>query len=945
MLDVRNDMSLRRHFLDWNRPALASAADYLRQTYAADGALSLDDVVVALPGSRAARRLLEMLVQLADEHSLAFSPPRIVTVGSLPELLYDSPRRTAGPLASQLAWVAALGEVEPAQLQRVVPELPPADDPPRWLALANLFGQLHAELAGHSLRFIDVAECGRETHDFAERDRWLAMSAVQEAYLRRLRQAGLADQQAARLEALNRGLCRTDKDIVLIGVADPSRALHRMLEQVKDRLTVLVHAAASLSDRFDELGVLTAAAWQDAPIELDDEQIVVVEGPAEQAEAAIRALLGYQGRYSAEDITIGVPDARIAPYLEQRLEQFGLPSRYADGLPVARSGPFRLLAAVADYLEGVRFANLASLVRHPDLEAWLTAELDRAAENNPLAANWLSELDRHYSDHLQAKVTGRWLGSRRAAAGVERIQQAVDRLIAGFAGKQSLAVWAEKCAALLVEVYGAEKLDRSHAAGRITFEACGRLREVLIEAVSLPAKLSADWRAADAIRLFLRQAEADVIPPLPQQAAIELLGWLELPLDDAPALIVTGFNEGLTPSHVNSDLFLPGALRRRLGLNDNDRRYARDAYALTVLAASRERLTLIAGRRTAESDPLTPSRLLFACDRATIAERTLSFFGGVKPPRKPAIPRSLSAGKAKSGFSVPRPQRVDKPIASMRVTEFRDYLACPFRYYLSHVLRLGCLDDAAEELGPEAFGSLAHQALQTFGADPDSSRITNAEEIRRRLDDALDRAASDQYGRDRLPAVNVQIEQLRLRLAAFADWQANWAAEGWRICHAEAPIESDRAALLVDGQPMLLRARIDRIDVNERSGEIVIFDYKTSDRGKKPDETHRKKGQWIDLQLPLYRHLARALDLDGAVKLGYIGLPKSLSDVGARIAEWTGEELMSADEAAAEVIRKIREQIFWPPASTSPAFSEAFGAICLDAQFGGLPPGDAEDCG
>ena len=336
---------MRRRFLNWNRPALVSAADYLLQTYAGDGTFVLDQLLVAVPGSRAGRRLLEILVQQAEERSLAFSPPRIVTLGNLPEQLYAAPQQFVGPLASQLAWTEALREVGAAGLKRVVPELPPADDPSRWLALANLFGQLHAELAGHALRFIDVAECGQELEDFIERDRWLAMAAVQEAYVARLQAAGLADRQWARLEALQRGECRTDSEIVLVAVADPSRVLHRMLEQVQDRLTALVHAPPSLSSRFDDLGALQVVAWQEAAIELDDEQIVVVEGPADQAEAAVQALASLQGKYSAEDIVIGAGlSHRALPGATVRTIRAALPlrrrfaSRSQRSIPVAGRG-------------------------------------------------------------------------------------------------------------------------------------------------------------------------------------------------------------------------------------------------------------------------------------------------------------------------------------------------------------------------------------------------------------------------------------------------------------------------------------------------------------------------------------------------------------------------------------------------------------------------------
>ena len=946
-------MPPNRKFLDWNRPALAAAADYLRATYAANGAWPLDRVVVAFPGARAGRRFLELLVEQAEALSLALSPPQIVTLGTLPELLYERAQRTAGPLASQLAWAAALQETDAERLKRIVPNIPERDDLARWLALANLCGQLHSELAAHALRFADVAELDAAemeaaeinagAGEFVDRDRWQTLACVQDTYLRRLAEAGLADLQFARLAAIERRECRTDREIVLVGIADPNRTLAGMLRQVADRVTALVHAPASLAARFDDFGALVPEAWLDASIALDDEQIVVVEGPADQAEAAIRAIAAYAGRYRAEEITIGAPDARVVPYLEQRLEQFSLPSRYAEGLPLRQSGPYRLLAAAADYLEGGAFADLAALVRHPDLEAWLDARLASGTNGETPAASALSDLDRYYSEHLQARLTGRWLGGRRATQGAAAVHAEVERLLDDFSGRRSLAAWADRVARLIVEVYGPQTLERHHAGSRITLEACERLHAALLEAVSLDVRLAGEWRGADAVRLFLRQVETDAIPPLPQREAIELLGWLELPLDDAPALVVTGFNDGLTPSHVNADMFLPGALRRRLGLNDNGRRYARDAYALSALAASRERLTLIAGRRTAENDPLSPSRLLFACERPRIAKRTLAFFGPAKSREAIAIPRALSAGLPRSAFAVPRPRPLEQPIASMRVTEFRDYLACPYRYYLGRVLGLSSLNDAAEELGPEAFGSLAHEALQAFGADNDANRSTKSEEIRRRLDHALDQAAADKYGKARLAAVNVQIEHLRLRLHAFADWQAQWAAQGWRIAHAEAVIEEGRAPLVVDGQPMFLRARIDRVDVNEFTGNTVIFDYKTSDRRKTPEETHRNQGEWIDLQLPLYRRLAAALGLDGPVDLGYIVLPKSLGDVGGHLAEWNEAELDSADERAADVVRGVRSQIFWPPASPPPAFSEMFGGICQDAQFGGLAFGAEED--
>ena len=152
------------------------------------------------------------------------------------------------------------------------------------------------------------------------------------------------------------------------------------------------------------------------------------------------------------------------------------------------------------------------------------------------------------------------------------------------------------------------------------------LRSGLIELQSIPASIAPTVTAPQAIEQLLDQLNSTQIPAPHGTNEIELLGWLELPLDSAPALVATAFNEGRVPTSVNSDLFLPNSLRQQLDLLDNRRRYARDAYALSVLLASREDVTFIAGRQTADGDPLIPSRLAFATDPETMARRARAFF-------------------------------------------------------------------------------------------------------------------------------------------------------------------------------------------------------------------------------------------------------------------------------------------------------------------------------
>ncbi len=934
-------MPIERRFVDWQLPALETAADVLTDRPLVAASLDLANVVVALPGSRAGRRLLEILVSRAEERSLALIPPQMITTGQLPELLYEAQKPFADDLTQQLAWIEALQATDRTQLSHVVAELPNEDDLFGWLSLGEMLSRLHRELAADGLNFSNVLERGASLPGFDETRRWQMLAEIQAAYLRVLDGLELWDLQTARLFAIEHEECQTDREILLVGAVDLNRVQRAMLDQVSGHVTALVFSPAELADRFDEHGCLRPKSWQDARIDLARDQIEVVDAPGDQSDAVVRAVAALDGAYSPDEITVGVPDERLVPYIRQRLDECGVPQRYGVGVPLSRLDPFPLLSIVADYLNDRRPAGFAALVRHPAIADWLA---DAGIEGD-----WLTELDHYYGTHLPMRLSGPGL---RAVQHDDKLLQRVYEKIDGPNGllrelsdcRKPLGEWGESINRLLVSIYGRAKLDRNREQDRTLLAVCDKIQSVLQKHLGMRPQLMPSVSGVEALRLTLRALEGERIPPRPDHAAVELLGWLELPLDDAPVLVVSGFNEGLVPASKNSDLFLPNELRRQLGLEDNDRIYARDAYALSVLSASRKSLKIIAGRRSVDNDPLSPSRLLFACPEKEMARRTIDFFSsGALRKRRVVLPGSLRAGPGESRFAPPLPLSSTSEVTSMRVTEFRDYLACPYRYYLRHRLKLESVDDFAEELSGGDFGSLLHDVLREFGqSDVSESQI--AGEITDVLDRVLDRQVERQFGKNPLSAVRVQVEQIRLRLRAFSAWQAEWVGAGWRILLTETDVPDGAAPFAVDDLPMYLRGRIDRIDRNEATGQWVILDYKTGESAKTPDKSHRSRGDWVDLQLPLYRHLVEhieEIDIDGSsLQLGYIVIPKAASKIAHHFAEWTHEDLAQADETAREVIRNIRTGRFWPPAETPPAFFEEFAAICQDEQFGAAPAAD-----
>jgi len=950
-----------RTFLGWDGPALPRAAGVLLDHYGEAGVARMDDAVVALPGGRAGRRLKEVLVEGAAARGARLVPPRVITVGALPELLYEPPRPLASDAVARLAWAAALRQLPAARLEGVFARRPEEETPAAWGGLAREVARLHREVARAGLRFDDVAVRCREAARagdarWDDAARWEVLSEVQRRYEAQLAGAGLADRELARREALDEGRLGFTGELWLVGVSELPGVLRRAVEAVSGRARALIHAPEDRADAFDALGCVVTEAWEGATVPLDDATLVVRDRPGHQADEVARWLDGLGSRYAGDEVVVGVPAREVVPWVEERLEDAGVPVRDAAGAPLNRTGPFRAIAAVAEALDGHRWAPFAALARHPDVEAWLErseeGESGRPARDGgrrAAAGGRLEALDRWYARHLPARLPPDLGSSRSRLPGADEggrhgraaktTTAVVRRLHGGLLEpfveprRRPLRRWVHPVLTLLDELYGHRTLDTSKPADRRRARILQSLGQAVRDFEELPPALDEPCEAVAAVQLFLDHASAAHIPAEPERAAVELLGWLELHLDDAPAAVVTGVNEPWLPESATADPFLPDSVRARLGLVDNRARYARDAYRLTAMIHAREELRLVAGRRSARGDPYRPSRLLFAADGRTVARRVRRFYDdeygrkegpeGGRPGDAPTPASTPHPDATPSAFELPPEKtiRIESPPTTLRVTDFARLLADPYAFILERERGCEPLDDHAREMDALVFGTLAHRVLERFGRDPDGVGASDPVKAAGRLDALLDDAVTRRFGRGaRLAhaAVRLQVEQLRARLRRFAQWHAGRVDEGWRVVHTELQTPEGGVPLDVDGTPVGITARIDRVERHEASGRWAVFDYKTGDKARDPAKTHGPKDEegWLDLQLPLYAWLLpRIPGVDGrplapdarrSVQMGYVVLPRDLDATGERMAQWSAGELDDALETAREVIRRLR---------------------------------------
>ncbi|MBK9387781.1 MAG: PD-(D/E)XK nuclease family protein [Planctomycetes bacterium] len=932
-------MAIALRILPWHEPPLRSACAHLLDAAPRGvlGAIDLRATLVVLPGSRAARRLLELLVDAAAERGVRLVPPRLATPGTFAAELFGAEvgRGAATRLEAQLAWLGALRGASDAVLraafgERMVEQRAELAGHAGW-ALAQELEQLGAEL-GWSL--LDSAAVASLVAAEPVAESWRALVELERSAARGLERAGRRFEAQALREQLERGERPSAEveRVIAIAIAEWSPLARRALERAGPPVELWIHAREHELDSFDAFGAPRPVAWATRALKLPEARLLIGDQPADQAAAVVGALCEVAHGAAQDEIALGVLDPALAPFLVHELAGHELRARDAAGQPVERSAPLSLLAALAAWGETRSFAALARLARHPHAELALGTAGESAAEVALLSV----ALDQHWRAHLQTSGGERgWLGGEeerdeRLRAQLERATSALDERLAVLGDeRRALPQWCGALRELLLALYG-RAAPRDHES-RVALE---RLAAALAELAALPTELAPSASGTEALSAFLAcAARAAAIPPPPRESALDLLGPLELHLEDAPVLVIAGLNEGRYPSARYADRWLPDSLRRRLGLPDALQRAARDTYLLDAMLAPRREWRIVCGRRSVEDDALLPSRLLLRAPAEELGGRIARLLERTPYARPPGI-GSRGARPGGSTLAVPRPQPLDEAqrrrLEILPVSAFRAYLACPYRFYLRYALGLEPLDDRISELDPRLFGNLAHEVLQAFG-ESEVRAAQDEERVRGWLDAELERRARARFGAHPLVAVSVQLDMLRKRLAMFAQWQVQWAADGWRILAVE---RSARSVLATSAGGVAFRGRIDRLDA--RGDELCVLDYKTGERTLGVEAAHREREgerrRWVDLQLPLYHRFARELLASegrrGPIRLGFLRLPRKLDETGEDLAAWSDEELAEAEAEAVRIAEAIRAERFWPPNPDTPLAHDDFAALC-----------------
>jgi CRISPR/Cas system-associated exonuclease Cas4 (RecB family) len=929
--------------MGWDQPFLPAAAKWLQEHCLQDGLGSAKEVLILVSGQAIARRMQSIFVREARKRGRAVELPWIGTPSRLFRNLIGLKNRIADPTTTLLTATSVLKEMPPNTIAPIVgPRRPAEDDFVAWSKIARHVCDAMKTVSGGGLSLDRSTwpECARVMLTDSAMKRFDLLKEIQSRVQTIFDKEGLHLFELQQLELLNNKQeleLGSIQRVVVVGASDLAGIATQLLDRMSQQgvaVDVLIRAPESESAGFDSHGCIDTSYWIEVEIDVEDSSIKVAGSPSAQAVEVVRALESFGDSVTTDQITISSTDEQLIPIIQRHVQGHGVRTRFAGGIPVLQTQESLLLSSVAEFVSTRSYDSYASFVRHPDIVDLLNIE-----------ESVFKKLSKYSMNVIPKQVsTKQWFNpkeTREDFSGLGELHKQVFDLLAPCFKLERKSAQINQSSTVIREflltVYGGESLDRSDRKLLTLQKIFGVVDRFDSISATIQAQLG-PLRLSEVIRVLLSQLDGSTIPEMQNLGAIDTVGWLEAIAIETPHLVVVGMSADLVGGNDPSDAFFPDSLRDALGLETLHRRMARDAHAIVAMQKSRSRegsIRWIVGRKNTDGDPLTPSPLLMRCsDADQLAERSRKLVVPIDR-EKPEVPPQYKRSAEGRGIQFPNPNDIQHaPLNTLSVTAFKDYIACPYRFWLKHVMKLHVAEEGNTELDAKLFGSFVHSVLQRFGENKSVNSSSNAESIEKSLFRDLDRLVEEQLGSMVSGKIRVQIELSRYRLREFAKRQALSAASGWKIVCSERKANK---VLEVDGSPFKVRGVIDRIDVHE-DGRIRVLDYKTGSTSPNAAHFNKSDSQWIDYQLPLYRSLLTEIkELDdyntseGNISLGYFKVGDQEASSGIDLLNLPDEAMASVDGAIELTIQSILNcEYNEQPTEPAPKYSDTYSWICQD---------------
>lgn len=657
-----------------------------------------------------------------------------------------------------------------------------------------------------------------------------------------------------------------------------------------------------------------------------------------------------RGGAAADSILVVFPALdEYAPLVEEIFSDYGIPynralGRQLSASPVATS-IISLLNACQEDFSG---ASLLKIFSSPFLkfsdQPQLTPSLDRFMRHHRILGgrNRLqAALRYHTSNENGIDILGESLHDLFDVLGPFNTPESVP-LLAWMNRFNDLLAWSGLSA----------NVKNMHGPLNINLQALRKLNET-IASLTEAARLFPEYNYTFQEWLFLlkktfMQTRFQVPPE--DESGVQILGLQESAALPWSEIYFGGLTDAAFPQHLPQNIFLPESTLEALGASTIERQRLLAAYHFYRILLSADTVTLTWPENKGDK-PVIPSPFLEELTPLKIAgvlNRNIEKTAGIQSPlsleksgslqelakavgiagniqfnndtnslaewladlsgEKPefssplaAITSALNSQRSSPAETVPVQRRQE-----FRVTELDDYLACPYDYYVKHILGIEPLETVTEDISPRDRGSKIHALLHKFylswNIPITKQNRPEAEIILKKLSESAFAREADSM-RNRREKMEFQTRIMK----RFLDAEEEFWTHGMRPVYLERTIEAFMLTL-ADGRNVVLSGKIDRIDVDDR-GNYIIVDYKT---GKYPLP---KMGLEQDLfQLPIYSIMAQSAlvignpELKKSVGLAYYDLAGKNSADARDVVLYDGDILPEQPSSKPRAAKKHADE-------------------------------------
>ena len=313
---------------------------------------------------------------------------------------------------------------------------------------------------------------------------------------------------------------------------------------------------------------------------------------------------------------------------------------------------------------------------------------------------------------------------------------------------------------------------------------------------------------------------------------VQILGYLETRGLDPDVLFFGGLTDEDLPGTHYQDMFLPDSLRQRWSLPTPEDIVQRKKLHYHRLVKSAKGKVFLSYPLTVDEALVAPTPFMddkFKVRKPERFPKNIIYSEEDQERLKKSTPR------LRKSISFPDSSSTERTL-SIYVTDLEKFVRCPFQYYVEKTLGIEPVEEPTEYMSGVDYGRIVHDIMKVLYERIKSHPAHFKKSFEYALETVLKNLRIGEFWQE------VIRNRLNLMRDDLLHCDEELKRDGFRPTYMEL---SQRISFKSNGQKIILKGRLDRVDVSKRG--FMVIDYKT---GKAPTKADLEKG--LHLQIPIY---------------------------------------------------------------------------------------------